>query len=132
MVPLRLQRMLYGILGALAVGLAFVGVLVPGMPTTVFVLIAAFCFARSSPQLESWLLRHRWFGAPLRRFRETGGMPWVAKIAALGSMWTAIALSSLVLVAINWKLVLVVLALGIAGSATILFWVRTVPAASKA
>ena len=129
---MRVKRTFYGVSGIASVALAFVGAVVPGMPTTVFVLIAAFCFARSSPRMESWLLTHPVFGAPLRRFRDTGGMTRAAKMAALGSMWTAIAISSALLVAVNWKLVLVVVGLGLAGSAAILLGVRTVPGASKA
>lgn len=117
---------LYRGLGLLAVALAFIGVFVPGMPTTVFVLIAAYFFTRSSPRLQGWLEQHRWFGPSLRRFRETGGMTRAAKIAALGSMWAATAISAALLSATSGKAALaVILAAGL-GTVTILFGVRTV------
>lgn len=124
----RAPRLVYRVLGLLAVALAFAGVFLPGVPTTVFVLTAAYFFARSSPRLQSWLERHRWFGPPLRRFRETGGMTKSAKLAALGSMWTATLVSAALLSTKNGKAAAaVILAAGI-GTVAILAGVRTVPA----
>jgi uncharacterized membrane protein YbaN (DUF454 family) len=102
------------------------------MPTTVFILIASYCFARSSPRLERWLLEHPRFGPGLRRFREQRGMPRSAKIAALGAMWTAITMSSLVLAMTAPKAVWAVVGLGVCGTGAILFWVRTVAEDNRA
>lgn len=121
-----LSRMIYGGLGWCAVALAFAGVFVPGLPVTVFVLIASWCFARSSPRFESYLLTNRWFGSRLRRFREFGGMPRTAKIAAIASMWTAIAISSAVLASVSMVGSLVTILLGGIGTLTIMLAVRTV------
>jgi uncharacterized membrane protein YbaN (DUF454 family) len=102
------------------------------MPTTVFLILASYFFARSSPRLDQWLLTHRWFGPPLRRFRETGGMPWRAKLAALASMWLAVLISTgLLLRASAGAAAAVALGLAVAGTLTILFWVRTVPDRSE-
>jgi uncharacterized membrane protein YbaN (DUF454 family) len=97
------------------------------MPTTVFVLIASYFFSRSSPRLQSWLLAHRWFGPPLRRYRDTGGITKTGKLAALGSMWTASLISAALLAAANRKAALAVVALAVVGTLAILFAVRTVP-----
>ncbi|WP_321471569.1 YbaN family protein [uncultured Paludibaculum sp.] len=123
----RARKILYRGLGCVAVALGFVGVLVPGMPTTVFVLVASYFFGRSSPRLEGWLLRHRWFGPPLRRFRETGGITRAGKVAALGSMWTAVLISAGLLVAASGKAALAAILLACVGTLTILFAVRTIP-----
>jgi len=128
--PQKARKILYRGLGLCAVALGFIGVLVPGMPTTVFVLAASYFFARSSPRLEGWLLAHRWFGPPLRRFRDTGGMTRSAKAAALGSMWSAISISSVVLAAANRNAALAAILLAGLGTLTILFAVRTVPEGS--
>lgn len=128
MSPDRVLRLVYRGLGLLAVALAFAGVFIPGMPTTVFVLTAAFFFARSSPRLQHWLEQHRWFGPPLRRFQETGGMTKSAKMAALGSMWTATLASAAMLSATNSRAALATILAATLGTATILFAVRTVPA----
>lgn len=71
----------------LAAGLAFValgviGALLPLMPTTIFLILATGCFARSSPRLETWLLTHPRFGPTLRAWREDGAIGRRAKIMA--------------------------------------------------
>ncbi len=121
-----MTRSIYFGLGWLAVALGFVGVFVPGMPTTVFVLTAGYCFARSSPRAEAWLLNNRYLGPPLRRYRETGGMTSRMKTTALVSMWTAIALSATALLAVSMTASIVTVSLGLVGTATIMYGVRTV------
>lgn len=123
----RAGRALYGTLGWCSVGLAFAGVFIPGLPTTVFVIIASYLFARSSPRFERWLRNNRWFGPRLRRYQDSGGMPRSAKVAALTSMWIAIACSCLILIRIHFAWPMLTIALGAAGTLTILFGVRTVP-----
>ncbi len=120
-------RIVYGSLGWCAVALAFAGVFVPGLPVTVFVIAASFCFARSSPRFEAWLLANQWFGPRLRYFRESGGMPRSAKRTALLSMWTAIALSSILLARVSRLGPAITIALGAIGTLTILYAVRTTP-----
>ncbi len=127
MKPGNARRILYTGLGGLAAALAFVGVLVPGLPSTEFILAAAYCFARSSPRMESWLLRHRWFGPTLRRFRETGGITRSGKLAALGSMWSAVLVSSAILAAANRKAALASILMACVGTLTLLFAIRTAP-----
>ena len=78
------MRQLYLVLGVGFVGLGFIGIFLPVLPTTPFLILAAACFARSSPRLERWLLEHRHFGPSLRAWREQGAIPWRAKLLALG------------------------------------------------
>jgi len=119
--------MLYAALGWCAVALAIAGVMLPGLPSTVFVIAASYCFSRSSPRFERWLRNHRWFGPPLRRFAETGGMTAAAKRAALTAMWIAVLTSSVLLLAVHWAATAGTIALGVIGTAVIVFAVRTVP-----
>lgn len=120
-------RMIYGGLGWCAVALAIVGVLVPGLPTTVFALAASYCFSRSSPRFERWLRDNRWLGPPLHRFASGGGMPPSAKRAALTAMWIAVLLSSAVLASTHLATAFGTVGLGAVGTLSILFAVRTVP-----
>lgn len=73
-------------LGFLCVGLGFVGAFLPLMPTTIFLILAVGCFARSSPRLEAWLLDHPRHGPALRAWREEGAISKRGKIAASGGI----------------------------------------------
>lgn len=78
----RLSRAAWLMLGLVFVALGFIGALLPLMPTTIFLILAAGCFARSSPRLEAWLLSHPRFGPTLRAWRKDGAIGRRAKIMA--------------------------------------------------
>ena len=120
------HRALFVTLGVAAAGLGLVGVFVPGMPTTVFVIAASYLFARSSPRLDAWLRNHRWLGPPLRRYRETGGMTPRSKAIAITFMWAGISASCVALWGVSAALQMATLGLGIIGTATILLYVRSI------
>ena len=120
-------RVIYGAVGWCAVALAVAGVLVPGLPTTVFVLIASWCFSRSSPRFERWLRENRWLGPSLQRLASGGGLSRQAKHGALTAMWTAVLLSSAALAAMHWAFAAATVGLGMLGTFSILFGVRTAP-----
>ncbi|WP_245263399.1 YbaN family protein [Azorhizobium doebereinerae] len=85
-----MQRVLFSC-GVFFLTLGAIGMVVPMMPGTVFLIGAAWCFARSSPRFEAWLLNHRYLGPTVRRWQETGAIPLVAKAFALMSFigsWT--------------------------------------------
>mgnify|MGYP001224302461 CR=1 FL=1 len=90
--------------GMLFLGLGLLGVLLPVLPTTPFLLLAAACFARSSPRLHGWLLGHPLFGPPIRNWEENGAISAKAKKLAVGSM-AAVLLLSLIL-GLPWKILL--------------------------
>ena len=81
-------------LGWLAVALGGLGVVVPGLPTTGFFVLAAACFARSSPRFERWVLSLPTIGPLVRDHRAGLGMPRRAKVLAIGMMLAACSLSS--------------------------------------
>ncbi len=91
------QRLLWGAGGVLALALGLVGIVLPLLPTTPFVLLAAFCFSRSSARAERWLLEHPRFGPMLRDWRISRAIPRRAKqiawsMMAVGSVLAAWAL----------------------------------------
>lgn len=82
------QRWLLQACAVLCLGLAVLGAVTPGLPTTVFVLLAAWAAARSSPRLHGWIMAHRVFG-PLLAHWQQGRVPRRAKWAAAVSMTVA-------------------------------------------
>jgi uncharacterized protein len=81
-----MSRLVYRLIGFLALGLGVLGTILPVLPTTVFVLIAAWAFARSSPKLHASLRSHHRFGPVLRDWEQYGAIPRSAKIAAVAGM----------------------------------------------
>lgn len=77
------MRPLLFVLGCMFFATGFVGVFVPVLPTTPLMLLALWCFARSSDRFHDWLYTHRVFGPPLQQYREHRVIPLVAKSAAL-------------------------------------------------
>jgi uncharacterized membrane protein YbaN (DUF454 family) len=126
-----LRRALVAGLGVVSATLGLIGVFVPGLPTTVFAIAAAYLFARSAPGLEQRLWQNRWLGPSLRRFAETGGMTLRSKTFALASMWAGLAVSCLALAGVSVVLQATTIALGAVGTATILFYVRTISGLSE-
>lgn len=80
------MRILYLLAGLLLVALGILGAFLPVLPTTIFLILAAGAFARSSPRLEAWLINHAHLGPPIRRWRERGAISRPAKAMAVGGM----------------------------------------------
>jgi uncharacterized protein len=89
-----MRRLVFLTCGFVAVGLGTVGIVVPGLPTTGFFVLAAACFARSSPRFERWVLDLPGVGPMVRDHRAGLGMPRRAKVVAIAMMLTACTLSS--------------------------------------
>jgi uncharacterized membrane protein YbaN (DUF454 family) len=79
-------------LGWLCVGLAFVGIFVPGVPTTIFLIIALWAFTKSSEKLRHWLLHHKRFGPILNNWQKHKVVPRRAKILMVILMSSAVVL----------------------------------------
>lgn len=88
--------------GMICVGLGALGILLPGLPTTPFLLLAAYCFARSSEHFHGWLLNHRWFGSYVRNFEEGRGMTRRAKATTLLVMWLSFGVTIIFFVPVVW------------------------------
>jgi len=112
-------------LGWICVVIGAVALVVPVLPTTPFLLVAAACFARSSDRFYGWLIHHNWFGPFIRNYREKGGMTRGQKAVALGTFWPAVLVSAVFAPAVPWiRLVLVLCAVGVT---TYLLTLKTVP-----
>ncbi|SDU10721.1 DUF454 family protein [Stappia sp. ES.058] len=82
----RATRIVFASLGGGLIGLGVIGAFLPILPSTVFFIAAAACFARSSPRLERWLLNHPRIGPAIRAWRANGAISVAAKIAAAAGM----------------------------------------------
>ena len=110
----RLRRWLYVGLGLGSLVLGLVGVAVPLLPTTPFLLLSAACFMRGSDRLYRWLLGSRWLGGYIRNYREHRAMtPW-AKTCALVLLWGALGYSAAAATESRWvRAMLATVAVGV-------------------
>ncbi|MGN8278582.1 YbaN family protein [Pseudomonas sp. SMN5] len=84
--PSKLTRLLFTLLAYISLAIGLVALVVPGLPTTEFILLAAWAATRSSPRLNAWLENHRLFGPMLRNWRNGKAIPRRAKVTATVSM----------------------------------------------
>ena len=97
----RLGRVLLIAIGLLCLGLGIVGYIVPGLPGTIWLIIAATLFVRSSDRLYEFVIRNRIFGPQVRDFLETGSMGSRAKGMSITSMWV-FSLISVIFAPYSW------------------------------
>jgi len=86
----RARRAAWLVAGWVAVGTGTIGIVMPVLPTTCFLLLAGACFARSSPRAWHWLHHNRIFGRYLREYREGRVIPVRIKVASLAVLWVTI------------------------------------------
>ena len=80
--------------GCMAMILGIMGIFLPLLPTTPFLLLAAACFFRSSPRLYQWLINHKQMGPYIRNFREHKAIPLKAKIISVSMVWILLLLAA--------------------------------------
>ncbi len=109
-----MRRVVFLSLGFVCVGLAGLGIALPVLPTTPFLLLAAFLFARSSPRVHSWLVSNRVFGSYLRNYYEGRFMRPLHKAVTLALLWVSLGLTAWLVVSALWvRILLGVVALGV-------------------
>lgn len=98
----RLMKALLVAAGTLSVALGVIGIFLPLMPTTVFLLLAAACYARSSDRFYLWLVNHRWLGTYIRNHYEGRGMRRRDKVITLVALWAGIGATAIWSVDATW------------------------------
>lgn len=86
MVTVHLKKGFWLVVGLLSLGMAYVGVVTPGIPYSPFVVFAAYCFAKSSPRLHNWIMNHKIFGKFLNNWNEKRVFPLKLKFFMIASM----------------------------------------------
>lgn len=81
-------------LGFLSVGVGMLGIVVPGLPTTIFLILALYCFRKSSPRFERWLLEHPRFGHVLRDWEKNKCIRPAVKRKAIATLWVCMAITA--------------------------------------
>lgn len=101
------------ILGFVSLTLGIIGIFLPLLPTTPLLLLAAWCFVRSSERLYRWLVSNRYFGEYIRNFRENRAIPLHAKVVAVSMVWLTIGYCVVVILD-KWLLRIMLLAVAVA------------------
>lgn len=107
------MKLILIVLGCIFLALAVLGVFLPLLPTTPFLLLASACFARSSERLHKWLRNHGALGRYLTDFEDGRGIPLRGKVLALGLMWPSMVYSMYRVPYIGLKVMLFFIACGV-------------------
>ena len=111
-----LKRILLTVIGTLFVALGVLGMFLPVLPTTPFLLLAAICYARSSKRFYSWLITNRWCGEYIRNYREGRGITLRHKVLAISLLWLTIGYTAWFVVSLWWVILIL---FGIAAGVTL-------------
>lgn len=112
-------KLFYNIIGTVSLFFGFIGVILPIIPTTPFVLLSAACYYKGSERLHGWLSRNEVFGPMIRDYEEHGGMRKATKMKALTIMWAAVLGSALLILETLTMRVLIIL-VAVIGTASML------------
>jgi len=122
--PDMLKRRLFVAAGTIALVLGIVGIVMPVLPTTPFLLLAAICYLRGSQRLYNALLGNRFVGSYIKNYLEGRGMPLKMKIWTLTLLWIAIVCSALL--ATDSLIIRIILAVVLAGVTIHILLIKTV------
>jgi hypothetical protein len=99
--------------GTILVGIGILGIFLPLLPTTVFFLMAAWCYARSSHRFYDWLHHNKYFGKYLKNYREGKGGTVLSKVSSIVILWGGIIYSIIVTGSLTIQLILLAIAVGV-------------------
>ena len=109
-----LLKYFYLISGILLVGIGVIGIFLPLLPTTIFLILASICFLKSSPKANSWLKNHKVLGGYIDNYQNKTGLTRNAKITNIITLWTSVSLSAFLLTEeLYIRLILLAIAAGV-------------------
>ncbi len=109
----KFKRYLYLAIGMLCVAMGFIGIFVPVWPTTIFLIIAAWMFIRSSEKYYEWLIQNRIFGKMIRNYREFKGITKENRRNSIIILWLTLSVSALLIGELWVRLILVVVGISV-------------------
>jgi len=102
------------IVGSFFAGLGILGIFLPLLPTTPFLLLAAACYIRSSERLYNWLMNNKWIGRYIKNYLEGKGIPLKSKVLSISALWITIGYSVFFVVNIfPVRIILILIAIGV-------------------
>lgn len=99
--------------GCLSLAIGILGIFLPLLPTVPFLLLTAYCFARSSNRLYNWLINHKTFGSYIYNYQTYRAMPRKTKILAIAFLWGSLGISMSLLPGVYFCLLLFILGMGV-------------------
>ena len=110
----KFRRGAYTVVGTVFLVLGGLGIFLPILPTTPFLLLSVACYYKGSERLHRWILNNRWFGSYIRNYKEGKGIPLKTKIFTLSLLWIAIGYSALLVLRIRIvQIILLIVAIGV-------------------
>lgn len=109
-----IKKVLFIAMGTFSLVLGFVGIILPILPTTPFLLLSAACYYKGSERMHHWMLNNKWFGAYIKNYKEGKGIPLKTKIFTLALLWIAICYSAVfILNVLIFQIILFGIAIGV-------------------
>jgi len=112
----KLVRVLFFVAGSILLALGAIGVALPVLPTTPFLLLALACYCRSSERMTYWMLNNKYFGNYIRNYKEGKGIPLKTKLFAITILWITLVYSAIFIIPI---LIAQVILFGVAVAVTL-------------
>ncbi|MFO7676881.1 MAG: YbaN family protein [Thermoplasmatota archaeon] len=113
-IPKKIIRCLLTIAGTISLVFGVIGIFLPILPTTPFLLLAAACYARSSQRFYNWLMNNRLFGNYIKNYHEGRGVPLKFKIFTISLLWITILTSIYFVINNFWvEIILIIIAIGV-------------------
>ncbi|MDR2085436.1 MAG: YbaN family protein [Bacteroidales bacterium] len=108
------MKILFIIIGCISLVLGILGIFLPILPTTPFLLLSSFLFLKSSDRLYNWLINHKYLGKYIKDFQIHRAIPLKVKITSISLLWITISISAIFFVTAIWlKILLIGIAIGV-------------------
>lgn len=108
-----IKKYLLILLGSLSLILGIIGIFLPLLPTTPFLLLSSFCYVRSSKRMYNWLINHKVFGNYIYCYLTYKAVPMKTKIFAIAFLWTTMIISMLLISSLHVRLFLAIIGIGV-------------------